>query len=202
MPNPDGSKIVLPLQSGTTGLQTGPEGGDLAMDSADSREIKVNQSGTVRTLVTNTGTQTLTNKTITGAVSTVATESITAASDAWTVALDSGSVKFLNRAAGSAIALPAPSAGATVRMIVGTAPTGGTGYVITSNAANEIVGGVGTTDVNSATDPDFEAAGANTITFVNDKAVVGDWVELTSNGTLWYARGHCSVFDAITFTDV
>ena len=66
MPNPDGSKIVLPvLDLSSTALRTGPEGGDMALDSNDSRELKYNQSGTTRTVANLTGTQTLTNKTLT-----------------------------------------------------------------------------------------------------------------------------------------
>src|SRR3990167_2685498 len=68
MPNPDGTRIVVPVQAGTTDMQTGPEGGDLAMDSDDSRELKYNQSGTIRTVVNTAGTQTLTNKTLTSPV--------------------------------------------------------------------------------------------------------------------------------------
>jgi hypothetical protein len=64
MPNP-AAQIVLPLEAGTGNLRTGPEGGWLAMDSTDSREVKFNQSGTIRTVATTTGTQTFTNKTLT-----------------------------------------------------------------------------------------------------------------------------------------
>src|SRR5574341_1559223 len=70
MPNPDGTRITLPVAAGTSHLRTGPEGGDLALDSDDSRELKFNQSGTIRTLATLTGTQTLTNKTLTSPVIT------------------------------------------------------------------------------------------------------------------------------------
>jgi len=73
MPNPDGTRIVLPVLAGTNALRTGPEGGDLALDSDDSRRIKLNQAGTVRTLVTDTDTQTLTNKTLTAPVLGAAT---------------------------------------------------------------------------------------------------------------------------------
>src|SRR3990167_158456 len=68
MPNPDGTKITLPLQAGTASLQTGPEGGDLALDTDDSRELKYNQSGAIRTVANLTGTQTFTNKTLTSPV--------------------------------------------------------------------------------------------------------------------------------------
>ena len=199
MPNPDGTRIVLPLVAGTNSLRTGPEGGDLAMDSDDSREIKFNQAGTVRTLVTNTGTQTLTNKTITGTLGTDSIE-VVAATNA-IAASESGKVFFLNHATEFDSTLPAPAAGLRFTFVVTNAPETGS-YTITSNAANEIIGQVYTLDVNSATDPDFETAGSNTITFVAAKAVVGDKVELICDGTNWFAYAFCSVFDAITFTDV
>ena len=79
MPNPDGSKIVLPvLDLSSTALRTGPEGGDMALDSNDSRELKYNQSGTTRTVANLTGTQTLTNKTLTSP--TITAPTITGAS--------------------------------------------------------------------------------------------------------------------------
>jgi hypothetical protein len=71
-----------------------------------------------------------------------------------------------------------------------------------SPAANQIVGNVVSSDLNAAADGDFEAAGANTITLVDAKAVVGDIVEIFCDGTLFYAYARCSVFDAVTFTDV
>ena len=60
-------ELWLPVEAGTASenYKTGPDGANLAMDSDDSRELKFNQSGTLRTLATLTGTQTFTNKTLT-----------------------------------------------------------------------------------------------------------------------------------------
>ena len=107
----------------------------------------------------------------------------------------------MSLAGGIAIALPTIASGLWCRFLVGVVPTA-VGYVITSAAANQFVGSVLTADVNSATDPDFEAAGANTITFVANKAAIGDFVDMVSDGTNWYVFASCSLFDAITLTDV
>jgi uncharacterized protein DUF2190 len=123
-----------------------------------------------------------------------------AATNAITAA-ESGKTFFLNHATEFDSTIPAPFAGGKYTFVVTGAPSGAS-YTITSAGANQIRGQVYTLDVNSATDPDFETDGANTITFVNAKAVAGDRVDLISDGTTWYAYGFCSVFDAITFTDV
>lgn len=114
---------------------------------------------------------------------------------------ESGKVFFLSSATEFDSTLPAMAAGLRYTFIVAAAPSGAS-YTITSNAANEIKGQIYTVDVNSATDPDFETAGANTITFVDSKAVAGDRVDLFCDGTNWFAYGFCSVFDAITLSDV
>jgi predicted secreted protein len=116
-------------------------------------------------------------------------------------AADSGKVLFLNSGTEFALTLPSPVAGFRLTVIVAAAPTGAS-YTIVSPAANQIVGNVVSSDLNAAADGDFEAAGANTITLVDAKAVVGDIVEIFCDGTLFYAYARCSVFDAVTFTDV
>src|SRR3990167_2458961 len=67
MPNPE-LKLFIPVEAAGTDqeFEKGPGGeANLALDSADSYELKFNQNGTIRALVTKTGTQTLTNKTLT-----------------------------------------------------------------------------------------------------------------------------------------
>lgn len=115
-------------------------------------------------------------------------------------AAETGSVFFLNSATEFASTLPAPAAGLKFTFIVTAAPSGAD-YTITTNAsANIVLGQVYTVDVNSATDPDFEVTGGDTVSFVSAKAVVGDRVDVISNGTNWFVYGFCSVFDAITIT--
>lgn len=115
-------------------------------------------------------------------------------------AAESGSVFFLNHATEFVSTLPAPAAGLHFTFIVTAAPASASYTIVTTSSANIIIGQVYTVDVNSATDPDFEASGGDTITLVDGKAIVGDRVEVISDGTNWFAYCFCSVFDAITIT--
>jgi hypothetical protein len=112
---------------------------------------------------------------------------------------DLGRTFFLNAAGGFAITLPKPTPGASFKFFVKTAPTGAYTIVSTSSA-NIVKGQIYTTDVNSVTDPDFETTGGDTITFVANTAVLGDSVDLISDGVDWYVNGFCSVYNAITIT--
>lgn len=115
-------------------------------------------------------------------------------------AAESGSVFFLNSATEFASTLPAPALGLTFTFIVSAAPSGASYTITTNSSANIIKGQVFTSDVDSATDADFETSGGDTISFVDAKAVAGDTVVVISDGTNWFARCFCSVFDAITIT--
>lgn len=108
---------------------------------------------------------------------------------------DHGKTFFLNLAGGFDVKLPAPELGLEFNFVVKTAPT--TAYTITATG-NLVKGHVLTTDVNSATDPDFDTTAVDVITFVANKAVAGDRVHLFCDGTNWYMSAECSVFDAIT----
>ncbi len=152
--------------------------------------------------------QTLTNKTLTAPVltspvlttptftqltETVAATNVIAASE-------SGTVFFLSHATEFVSTLPAPAAGLRFTFIVANAPESASYTIVSNSSANIIIGQIYTTDVNSATDPDFETSGGDTITLVDAKAVVGDRVEVFCDGTNWFVYGFCSVFDAITIT--
>jgi hypothetical protein len=183
-----------------------PVSAPIYVDSDDNKAkfIPAGSGTTEVELVDASSAQTLTNKTLTAPVITgslgVDTVETVAATNAITAA-ESGSIFFLNHATEFDSTIPAPFAGGRYTFVVSGAPSGAN-YTITSAGANQILGQVYTTDVNSATDPDFEASGANTISFVSAKAIAGDKVELISDGTTWFAYAFCSVFDAITFTDV
>lgn len=115
------------------------------------------------------------------------------------VAADSGKLLTLGTAGGFDTKLPAPAAGLKFTFVVKVAPT--TAYTITTNGTtqNIIHGQVYTGDVNSATDPDLtNGTAVDVITFVANKAVIGDRVELVCDGTLWYAKAFATVFDGIT----
>lgn len=125
-------------------------------------------------------------------------ETVTAANTI--TASESGSTYFLSSTTEFASTLPAPAAGLRFSFIVAAAPSGASYTIVTNGSANIIKGQAYTTDVNSATDPDFETSGCDTVSFVDGKAVAGDRVNLISDGTNWFAQGFSSVFDAITFT--
>ena len=115
-------------------------------------------------------------------------------------ATEVGKTIFLNSTTEFVTTLPLPKAGYTFSFVVTAAPSGASYTVVTSGSANIIKGQVYSVDVNSATDPDFETSGGDTISFVDAKAVAGDRVDLVCDGTNWFAYGFCSVFDAITIT--
>lgn len=113
---------------------------------------------------------------------------------------ESGKTFFLNSATEFVTTLPAPALGLKFRFVVKAAPSGASYTIVTSGSANIIKGQVYTVDVNSATDPDFETSGGDTITLVDAKAVAGDQVDLVCDGTNWFMQAFVSVFDAATIT--
>ena len=115
---------------------------------------------------------------------------------------DHNRVFYLSNAAGFQVDLPGPDLGLEFTFIVKTAPATGS-YTIKSNnqvgtATALFKGHVLTTDVNSATDSDFDTTAVGTITLTQSKAVAGDVVKVYSDGTNWFYRAECSVFDAIS----
>lgn len=115
-------------------------------------------------------------------------------------AAESGTTYFLSSATEFASTLPAPAAGLRYTFVVAAAPSGASYTITTNGSSNIIKGAVYSSDLNAASDGDIETSGCDTISFVDSKAVAGDTVEVICDGTNWFARGFCSVFDAITFT--
>lgn len=115
-------------------------------------------------------------------------------------ASESGKTFFLNSATEFVSTLPAPAIGLKYTFIVTAAPSGADYTIVTNATANVIKGHVLSSDLNAASDADFETSGGDTISFVSAKAVAGDRVEVISDGTSWFASGRCTVFDAITIT--
>jgi hypothetical protein len=134
-----------------------------------------------------------------GAVAPLINAEIAATTKGLTAA-ETGDTVFLNLVTGFVTTLPAPALGLRYTFIVRTAPTSNGYTIVTASSANIIKGSVYSSDLNSATDADFETSGGDTITFVHNKAVAGDRVELWCDGTNWFAHGFCTVFDAITIT--
>ncbi len=110
---------------------------------------------------------------------------------------DNGKIFFLNLAAGFTSTLPAlstVSAGWTCRFIVKTNPT--TAYIIASNAAETdkmVINFIHELDVAAAQDGTYSAA-ADTLDFVANTALIGDWIEVETDGTSWFING-CTADD-------
>ena len=113
---------------------------------------------------------------------------------------ESGKTFFLNSATEFVSTLPAPAAGLEFEFIVTAAPSGASYTIVTTSSANIIKGQVYSSDLNAASDGDFETSGGDTISLVDAKAVAGDRVVVKCDGTNWFAYCFCSVFDAITIT--
>ena len=185
---------------------TGKAGAAPIYVDSDDNILKFVPAGTGTTdvqLVDASSSQTLTNKTftsptLTSPAVTDATE-VVAATNVITAA-ETGSTFFLNSATEFVSTLPAPAAGLRYTFVVTAAPAAASYTVVTTSSANIIKGQVYTVDVNSATDPDFEVSGGDTITFADGVAVAGDRVDVICDGTNWFAYGFCSVFNAITIT--
>lgn len=136
----------------------------------------------------------------TAEATTVKTPTETVAATNVLTKAESGKTMFLSHATEFVTTLPAPAAGLEFEFIVADAPESASYTVVTNGSANIIRGHILTSDVNSATDADFEASGGDTLSFVDAKAVLGDRARFISDGTYWYVQAACSVFDAITIT--
>jgi len=113
--------------------------------------------------------------------------------------VDSGKTIFLNSANEFAVTLPNPKNGLNFKFVVKAAPSGAS-YTIIASAQNLMYGQIYTTDINAEYDADFNIIAATTITFTDSIAVVGDSVEMISDGTYWYVKGFCSKYNALTIT--
>ena len=107
---------------------------------------------------------------------------------------DSGKTFFLNLAAGFTITLPVPALGLKFRFVVKLAPTGANYIILTDSVANLINGAVYSSEAAAV----IVASAADTINFVANLALPGDYVALESDGTSWFISGGCFVQDGIT----
>lgn len=109
-------------------------------------------------------------------------------------AAESGKTFFLNSATGFDSSLPAAAAGLRFKFVVTTIPTSGNCTVTSDNDDNIIEG---MADVNSTL---VLAANEDSINFVASTCLIGDWVEVISNGTSWFVTGQSGAAGGITFT--
>jgi len=153
------------------------------------------------TVVGAASAQTLTNKTLTSPVvnaptGTKASETVIATNVI--TAAESGKVFFLNAATEFASTLPVPAAGLHYKFIVTAAPASADYTIGTNAAAQNLAGQV---HESSGGDGDSEAAAtANSVNFVDGTAVIGDMVDVWSDGTSWFAQCFCDAAGGITIT--
>lgn len=164
---------------------------------SDSEEMKFYDHTTAayRSVVTLDQTQTLTNKTLTSPTITGALAATLTPTEAVALtAAQSGTVVYLNAAAGFAITLPALAAGWRFRFITGAAFATTNFTIVSPGSANIIQGGA---IVNSVLVP---AANEDTISFVASAETLGDYIDVECDGTNIYVSGVGAAAGSITFT--
>lgn len=113
---------------------------------------------------------------------------------------DSGKSLYLNSATEFATTLPAvaSAAGFKVRFVIKGAPSGAS-YTVVSPAA-DVHGSIITADDAAGASAKTAGTAVDTVTFVDSKAVVGDYVDVECDGTFYYVSGSAAVFDGITLS--
>ena len=113
---------------------------------------------------------------------------------------DSGKVIFMDASSANTITLPAvatTTSGWNVKVIL--TATGAAGIINTSGAEDKLVGFVSEADLNGSNHTITTDADADRITFVNT-ANPGSFVEIVSNGSLFYVYGFGTPADKLTLT--
>lgn len=108
-----------------------------------------------------------------------------------------GSTLLLSAATEFLTTLPVPSAGCYFKFIVKAAPASASYTIATNGSANILIGGVNELEVDTSDDGPYSATG-DLVTFVDGVAVVGDYVEVISDGTSWYLDGQTNADGGVT----
>ena len=113
---------------------------------------------------------------------------------------DSGKVIFMDASSANTITLPAvadTTAGWNVKVIL--TATGAAGIINTSGAEDKLAGMVEESAVNGTNHTITADADADRVTFV-DTCNVGSYVDIISNGSLFYVYGFGTPADKLTLT--
>jgi hypothetical protein len=110
-----------------------------------------------------------------------------------------GTTFFLNSATEFASTLPAPAEGCYFKFVVIAAPSGASYTVATNGGSDVLIGGVNELEVDTGDDGPYQAD-ADTITFADGVSVVGDYVEMVSDGTSWYFTGQTNADGGVTLS--
>jgi hypothetical protein len=117
---------------------------------------------------------------------------IVAATNAITVA-ENNKTFYLNAGGEFTSTLPAPAIGLKYTFIIGAAPSGASYTIVTTSSANIMSGTV--SDIVGET---VYATAQDVITFVDGVSVIGDRVDIESDGTNWYYRAVSGANGGIT----
>ncbi len=117
------------------------------------------------------------------------------------VPADCGKTLTLNSATEFATTLPSPTAGCKFRFIIKAAPASANYTIVTASSDNVIIGGVNELEVDTGDDGPYDA-NADIIYFIDGVAVVGDWVQLDSDGTSWYLSGSTNADGGVSLTTI
>jgi hypothetical protein len=107
-------------------------------------------------------------------------------------AQETGKIFYLNAVGGFTSTLPAPAIGLKYTFVVKTAPT--TAYIITTTSGSNLLYGTFLDIVGELTY--FSAQ--DTLNFVASTSVVGDRLEVESDGTNWYCKAFSGADGGIT----
>lgn len=113
---------------------------------------------------------------------------------------DCGDTVTFSSANGLAATLPSPITGCQFTGIVAVAPTSGNHAFYTADANAEIIKGIAFDTTGGAVAAGAGTAAADTLSFIASTAIVGDRVNLWSDGTNWYGVGYSSASGGITYT--
>ncbi len=105
---------------------------------------------------------------------------------------ETGKTFYLSAVGGFTSTLPAPASGLNYKFIVRTAPT--TAYIITTNSGDNILHGTFLDIVGELT----PFASQDTLNFVASTSIIGDRLEVESDGSLWYCKAISGVDGGIT----
>jgi len=76
-------------------------------------------------------------------------------------------------------------------------PRGRRLVIVTNGGADIIIGGINELEVDTGDDGPYDA-NADTVNLVASVAVVGDWIEMVSDGTSWYMTGQTNADGGVT----
>jgi hypothetical protein len=111
---------------------------------------------------------------------------------------DSNQTFYLTSATEFATTLPgvADASGFHARFVVGAAPAGASYTVVCPTAAvhGTVLSPADATGASAGT----AGTAVATVTFVDGKAEIGDYVDLSCDGTFYYVSGSTTLFDSVT----